>query len=146
MVDRAHISEGGVMARCKAVPFIVIILVCLVTGGCAYRSAITFPSPDEVFVTTGDGDAFLQKPYTPVGELIYIKEGFRIPLPILGLIPIGDPDPESILRGEILSKVRSMGGDALVSLKIFWTPPKAGCLGYMARPALLVLQGTVIKR
>lgn len=123
----------------------LLALALLFTSGCAYRSAITFPAPSDVFVTTGDGD--IQKPYTPIGELIYIREGYRFPFPgfpILSLIPIGDPDVEAVIRGEISEKVKSMGGDGIINLKIQWNPPKNYVL--FGVPSSALITGTVIKR
>ncbi len=118
----------------------------LVMSGCAtkYQSATTFPSPDELFVTTGDGD--IQKPYTPVGQLIYMRQGFRIPLPLLGMIPIADVDPDTELRRAIYQEVRRMGGDAVINLKIDWMPPNDGILGLFATGGHITVYGTVINR
>ena len=66
---------------------VTLIAVIGLVSGCAFKSKVMFPAADEIFVTTGDGD--ITKPYTPVGQLIYIETGFRLNfLPILGLIPI----------------------------------------------------------
>ena len=123
---------------------ILLLLGVTLLSGCAYRSAITFPSANDVFMTEGDGD--IQKPYTPIGVLIYYKTGYRIALPLLGLIPIGDPDPEYVLREEIARKVKSMGGDGVIQLSIGWIPGKSGFLGLLAQPGKLLVQGQVIKR
>ena len=127
--------------------FVLVLPLLIILGGCgAYRSAVTFPSANDVFVTTGDGD--IQKPYTPVGELIYIKVGSRIPFPILGLIPINDAIPEGILQSEIVPKVKKMGGDALINMQIDWKPPKGGILGFLGfgSGGSVYIKGTVIKR
>ena len=70
----------------RTVHVLVIVTLLAVVGlmsGCAWKSKIMFPAADEIFVTTGDGD--ITKPYTPVGQLIYIEQGFRIPFIFLGL-------------------------------------------------------------
>jgi hypothetical protein len=97
-----------------------------------------------MFVTTGDGD--IQKPYTPIGQLIYGRTGWRIPLPILGLIPVADVDPAVELRDGILAEVKRMGGDGVINLKLDWTPARGGLLGLGATGGNIVIYGTVIKR
>jgi hypothetical protein len=107
-------------------------------------SIATFPAADEVFITTGDGD--IQKPYTPVGQLIYYHKGFRIGFLLLGYIPIKDIDPDMELKTEIYQRVREMGGDALINMSISFLPPKNGILGFGATGGSITVYGTVIKR
>jgi hypothetical protein len=113
-------------------------------SACAQTSRITFPQPDQLFVTSGDGD--IQKPYTPIGEIIHYKTGWRLGLPLLGLIPIADVDPDAELRKEIFTKVREMGGDALINMRTSWTPASGGWLGLGAKGGYIVVTGTVIRR
>lgn len=122
------------------------MLIPLFFSSCSvqYFSKTTFPAPDDVFITSGDGD--IQKPYTPVGQLIYMKTGWRIPLPLLGLIPIDDVDPDTELKTEVFTKIREMGGDALINMLIHWQPPTNGILGLGASGGMITVYGTVIKR
>jgi len=107
--------------------------------------ATNFPSPDDIFVTTGDGD--IQKPYTPIGQIIYTRTGFRLSfLPLFGLIPIDDVDPDYELRTAIFKKVKSMGGDGLINMQISWEPAHGGILGFGASGGTVFITGTVIKR
>ena len=123
--------------------FILVLPVLL--GSCTkYMSTATFPAADEVFITTGDGN--IQKPYTPVGQLIYYHQGFRIPILLLGYIPIADIDPDMELKTEIYRQVRGMGGDALINMSISFIPPKSGFLGFGATGGRITVYGTVIKR
>lgn len=125
--------------------FIMVSMVAfLFVSGCATSTQVTFPSSRSVFMTTGDGN--IQKPYEPVGQLIYMKSGFRLPLPILGLLPIADVDPDVALRKGITEKVRAMGGDAVINLHIDWKAPSGGFLGLFANGGSVVIYGTVIKR
>lgn len=121
-------------------------LMTLATTGCAatFSSALRFPSSNDMFVTTGDGD--IQKPYTPVGQLIYSRAGMRIPLPLLGMLPLDDVDPDVELRAGILAKVKEMGGDGVINLSTAWTPPSNGWLGLGASGGRITIYGTVIKR
>ena len=125
---------------------LAVALLTLTSVGCAptISSSLAFPNPSEVFVTTGDGN--IQKPYTPVGQLIYFRSGYRLPLPILGMLPIIDIDPAVEIREGVLAKVRSMGGDAVINLSVDWIPPKDGFLGVGANGGRIVVYGTVIKR
>lgn len=117
----------------------------LINGCGAIGISTNFPSPDDVFITTGDGD--IQKPYTPIGQLIYVHQGYRINfLPLFGLIPVDDVDVDYELKTAIFKKVRSMGGDALINMKINWEPPSNGFLGLLANGGYLFVTGTVIKR
>ncbi len=120
--------------------FIAILLIQLY--GCSYTSQIQFPGTQDLFVTTGDGD--ITKPYTPVGQIIYMETGYRIPLPILGLIPISDVDPDVIIRTKVVRQAREMGGNAIINLKIDWEPPKEGVFGLGANGGRVIVYGTVI--
>jgi hypothetical protein len=111
-----------------------------------YISQVTFPPSDEMFITSGDGD--IQKPYTPVGQLIYIRSGFRLPLPIFGMIPFKDIDPEYELRTEIPNRIKQMGGDGIINMSIAFNPakPRYYLLGALATGGRITIYGTVIKR
>ncbi|RKX28653.1 MAG: hypothetical protein DRP47_03765 [Candidatus Zixiibacteriota bacterium] len=131
----------------RTVHVLVIVTLLAVVGlmsGCAWKSKIMFPAADEIFVTTGDGD--ITKPYTPVGQLIYIEQGFRIPFIFLGMLPVHDVDPDMALKTKIYSEVRSMGGDALINMSIIWSPPSNGFLGMFANGGKITVYGTVIRR
>ena len=130
----------------KKFNLLLIVFVTLFISSCSvqYFSKTSFPAPDDVFITSGDGD--IQKPYTPVGQLIYFKTGFRIPFFLLGLIPIADVDPDKELKTEVFTKIREMGGDALINMSISWQPPKSGFLGFGASGGMITVYGTVIKR
>ena len=121
------------------------LFLCFLLNSCAgVGLATNFPSPDDVFVTTGDGD--IQKPYTPIGQLIYSRTGFRIPIILFGFIPIDDVDPDYELRTAIFNKVKKMGGDGLINMQIAWEPASSGFLGFFAWGGRVFVTGTVIKR
>lgn len=127
--------------------FVRSLLACcllLNTAACTYRSAVTFPDPQDVFITSGDGD--IQKPYTPVGELYFVDMGYRLGGPLIGLIPIKDVDPDVVLRTKVYEEIRRMGGDALINMAIDWVPPTSGLLGIGAKGGYVAVRGTVIKR
>jgi hypothetical protein len=128
-----------------SVVLLVIAIACTATG-CTYTSKISFPPSDELFVTTGDGD--IEEPYTPVGQFMFIKTGYRIPFPVLGLVPIADVDPDAAIRQEVVRRARAMGGDGVINLRIDWTPPNNGFLstGINAEGGSLKVYGTVINR
>lgn len=122
-----------------------LIAIVIIFGSCAtFQSHTTFPPADELFITSGDGD--ITKPYTPVGEFIYLKSGFRIPLPLFGYLDVWDVDPDEVLRTEVYRKIRQMGGDALINMKINWEPAKPGLIGIGANGGFVIITGTVIKR
>jgi len=95
--------------------FFFLFLIALSSCG-AYKEVVTFPPSDVVFITSGDGD--IAKPYEPLGELVYFKRGSRIPVPLLGLIPINDVKPDKIIREIVAEEVRRMGGNGLINMKI----------------------------
>jgi hypothetical protein len=121
------------------------VLAVLGLAGCSSMSTVNFPDPNKIFMTSGDGN--IQKPYTPVGEIIYAQSGFRFGMvPLLGLIPWADVDPEVVIRQKVEAKVAEMGGDALINMEIDWKPPRNGFLGIGAAGGSIVVTGTVIKR
>ncbi len=123
-----------------------ITLACcaLCFAGCATFQKIPFQKSDEIFITTGDGDAV--KSYQPIGHLMYTAQGFRIPLPLLGFIPISDAVAGNAINEIIAEKARAMGGDAVIKLEVQWDPPSDGLLGLGAKGGALTINGTVIKR
>ncbi len=127
----------------KKIMFLMVVLVLLV-GCSAMQKKVTFPASDDIFVTTGDGN--IQKPYTPIGQLFYWDQGFRIPAPILGLIPFKDVDADVALKQAIYKEVRRMGGDGIINMSISWEPSSPGILGFMADGGSVAVYGTVIKR
>jgi hypothetical protein len=133
-------TEGGHMSMRR---ILILLPLGLLMTGCAYMSTVNFPDPNKVFMTTGDGN--IQKPYTPVGELLYFEQGYRIPVPILALLPIHDVDPEVAIRQKLAARVIQMGGDGIINLKITWQPARTVYL-VMGNPGSISVQGTVIKR
>jgi hypothetical protein len=130
------------MSRPGRVLLAAVVLTTL--SGCVYKSVSTFPEANQLFITSGDGD--IQKPYTPIGQLIYRRDGYRIPLPILGMLPIDDVDPDLLLRTEVFTEVRARGGDGLINMRMDWQPAKPGFLGLFASGGSLIITGTIIKR
>jgi len=123
---------------------LIAVSVFLLTSCATFKSQTIFPRAEDLFITSGDGD--ITKPYTPIGQFIFLKTGFRIPLPLFGLIPIKDVDPDEILKTEVYSAIRSMGGNGLINMKIDWRPAKSGFLGLLANGGSVTIYGTVIKR
>ncbi len=124
---------------------LALLLSLALLTNCASLRQVNFPPPQEVFITTGDGD--ITKPYQPVGHLIYTKRGFRLGfLPLFGLIPFGDASAQTAVNDIIAKEARAMGGDAVINLDIKWIPPSDGILGLGANGGALFIQGTVIKR
>lgn len=125
---------------------LLLCLLAIVISGCGLRivNKTTFPSPDKIFITTGDGD--IQKPYTPIGQLALLRSGWRVSfLPILGLL--GETiDPDRVLREDLYMEIRRMGGDGLINMRIEWKPPKNGFIGLGATGGYVIVYGTVIKR
>ncbi|OGG56109.1 MAG: hypothetical protein A3F84_28640 [Candidatus Handelsmanbacteria bacterium RIFCSPLOWO2_12_FULL_64_10] len=124
-----------------------VCVLCLFTS-CAfkYSSKLSFPAPDEIFMTTGDGD--IQKPYTPLGQVLHIESGTLIPIP---LICLASPtvDPDVVLRTGFTEKVKQLGGNGVINMRIDFRPPKKTFLGAlfgMVDPGQVTITGTVIRR
>jgi hypothetical protein len=133
--------------RSKRFTLLFLLLIPFVLGSCSkYVSQLTFPASDEMFITSGDGD--IQKPYTPVGHLIYMRSGFRIPLPLFGFIPFKDVDPDYELKTEVQQRIKQMGGDGLINMQITYRPAKVRwyLLGALSSGGSVTIIGTVIKR
>lgn len=128
----------------KTCPSITFTCCALLFCGCATLQRIPFQKSDEIFITTGDGDAV--KSYQPIGHLMYTKQGFRLPLPLLGFIPISDAVAGDAINEIVAERARAMGGDAVINLDIKWDPPSDGILGFGAKGGALAINGTVIKR
>lgn len=124
--------------------FLLLFVAVLFTSCGAYNEVATFPPADEVFITSGDGD--IQKPYTPVGQLIYARSGYRLGLPILGLIPFNDVKPDKEIREAVVREIQAQGGDGLINMDITFEAPKNGILGLGAKGGVLFVTGTIIKR
>lgn len=126
------------------------LLILLLSGltimvGCApYQRTILFPAANEIFFTSGDGN--IQKPYTPIGEYVYSVRGFRLPIPIIGLIPLTPLDPEKVLREKITPKIKEVGGDGMINMKIVMVKDDPGFLGMFAKPGYIQVTGTIIRR
>lgn len=122
-----------------------LLLVAVLLSSCgAYNEVTTFPPADEIFITSGDGD--IQKPYTPIGQLIYAKTGYRLGVPLLGMIPINDVDPDKEIRKAVIDEIRKKGGDGLINMIINFEAPKNGILGLGAKGGTIFITGTIIKR
>jgi hypothetical protein len=125
--------------------FLTILESYLFSGCAATLETVNFTSPDEIFMTTGDGN--IQKPYTPIGALLYYNKGFRLNfIPLLGLIPIKTVYPSLIVKDIVKQEVRKLGGDGVINLQITWEPPSNGFLGIASSGGMLQMTGTVIKR
>lgn len=122
------------------ISIVLIFTSCIAT----YQSRTIFPPADQLFITSGDGD--IAKPYTPIGQFLYIKAGYRIPIFLLGFIDTWDVDPDEVLKSEVYSKIREMGGDGLINMSISWEPPKTGFFGFGAKGGHIYITGTVINR
>jgi hypothetical protein len=133
--------------KSKLLQLVILLLIPFIMGSCSkFISQVGFPAADEMFITSGDGD--IQKPYTPVGHLIYIRNGFRIPLPLLGFIPFKDVDPDYELKTEVQQRIKQMGGDGLINMQITYKPAKVRwyLLGALSSGGSVTIIGTVIKR
>ncbi|MCK4413841.1 MAG: hypothetical protein KAY32_09870 [Candidatus Eisenbacteria sp.] len=122
----------------------LMVLIAILSSGCSRMTVCTFPDPNQMFMTTGDGD--IQKPYTPVGQVIYYETGYRIPVPILGLLPIADVDPDLAIRQKLQPQLEALGADAVINLRIDWEAPSSGFLGLFANGGNVLIHGTAIRR
>lgn len=129
--------------KLKTIYFLSLLALLLSSCG-AYNEVTTFPPANEIFITSGDGD--IQKPYTPIGQLIYAKTGYRLGLPLIGLLPINDVDPDHELRTSVITEIKKKGGDGLINMHITFEAPKNGILGIGAKGGTIFITGTIIKR
>ena len=117
----------------------------LVIGINQYESWRDLNYARKEFITTGDGD--IQKPYTPVGQVIYSKTGNGGFLPLVKLfLPIVDPETE--INTVFLQMVRNMGGDGVINVSVNWIQPSSfftRLIGF-GHNGHVQIQGTVIKR
>lgn len=125
----------------------IVCVLCLVAScGYKYSTRLSFPAPDDIFLTSGDGD--IQKPYTPLGEVIHIESGTAVPFPILALAS-KTVDPDVVLRTGFMEKVKALGGNGVINMYIDWRPPKKNLwrvLFGFVDPGVVIIKGTVIRR
>lgn len=131
-------------SRLRALTVAILGSVLVLGPGCRSIRMVNFPSGRDVYVTTGDGD--ITKPYEPLGMIMCVEKGVRIPLPLLGLIPLADVDPDITLKQKVIPQVKTMGGDAIINLGVNWEPASPGFLGIMASGGYLAIYGTVVRR
>lgn len=127
--------------------YLPLFIAAAVSSGCgtiADSSLVGFPAPQTCYITTGDGGDI--ENFATRGQLLYSREGFRIPVPILGLISFADVEPEDELRNQICSIVREQEGDGLINLDIRWEAPSPGFLGFLATGGSISIEGTIINR
>jgi hypothetical protein len=141
-----HFSEEETGMKKSIRGLLLVVVASSLMSGCIHQSSVSFPDPADIFITSGDGD--IQKPYTPVGEFLYVERGFRIPLPLLAFLNVADTDPDLALRENVVREVRAMGGDALINMRMLWTPPRANVLALfgIASGGSIAITGTVIRR
>lgn len=130
------------------------LLLCLAVSmmfGCSVTHKVAYPPADDLYITMGDDPGSeSQKPYTPKGTFIHVSNQSCIPFPVLGLIPLGNAEPQHVFENEVYPQVREMGGDALTSARIEHVPPAGffsrllgiGCLA----SSHTIVTGQVVKR
>lgn len=119
-------------------------LVALVGGlilatGCAtsYTHRVAYPPSDELFITMGDDPGSESvRPYSPKGTFIHFSREMYLPIPLFGLITIGNANPEYVFDQKVLPEVRRMGGDAISSARVDHVPPPHAFLRFLGFPLL----------
>jgi hypothetical protein len=103
-----------------------------------------------MFVTSGDDPGTESNPsYIPKGYFYYSKSEGRIPLPILGLIPLSNAGVDYVVHTEALPKVRGMGANALINASIDYNECHwvlgllFGCMGFGDSTTV---RGTAVRR
>jgi hypothetical protein len=118
--------------------FLILATVLASTSGvsCTTTYMVAYPPADDLYVTSGDDPGTeSDRPYIPKGYFYYRKQQGRLPIPILGLIPLGNADVDYVVHQEALPMIRSMGADALINASIDYTKCSVlfglfiGCLG-----------------
>ena len=89
-------------------------------------------------------------PYSPKGLYYYSYTEQYLPIPILGLIPLGNAEIDRVIYEDVLPEIREMGGDSLTSGKITHTPRPHWALRFLGLgilfPSQTVVTGQVNKR
>ena len=79
-----------------------------------------------------------------------LLEFFYLPLPILGaFVKVGEADPQYVFDTKIIPRVREMGGNALTTARVEYTPPGPvlfGLLFGMRSGGITVVSGQAVKR
>ncbi|MFH2000386.1 MAG: hypothetical protein ABIK28_11940 [Planctomycetota bacterium] len=138
-------------AQIAVMAFLVSGLILL--AGCSITRTIAYPPSDELFVTMGDDPGSeSNKVYVPKGNIIHFSTESYIPLPVLGLMTLGNADPQYVFEHKIVPEVTKMGGDAITNARVDFVPPP----GFLARllglplilmePSRTVVTGQVVKR
>jgi hypothetical protein len=111
---------------------------------------IDYPASDDLFVTTGDDPGTESvRPYIPKGQFIHVTQEAYVPIPILGIfIKTGEANPQIVFDTEVIPKIKSMGGDALTSANVSYTPASPWFYGLfgMRTGAITIVIGQVDKR
>jgi hypothetical protein len=100
--------------RRTAANALLSFLLYILGAGCTQIDMTRYPDPNELFVTTGDGN--IQKPYTPIGLVAVKKQGFYM----FGQAIIA-ADLEAAINDRMLEKAREMGGDGVIEVTLFNT-------------------------
>ncbi len=125
----------------------------LLAFGCSTRHVVHYPPASDIFVTPGDDPGTeSHTTYIPKGYYYYRYSGGVIPLPLFGLIPAGNPDPQMIFDKIVLPDLHRMGADALIDATITVRPPPGWFWRFLGIPLLftgggsVTVQGTAVKR
>ncbi|MFC1569121.1 hypothetical protein ACFL4L_02695 [bacterium] len=106
----------------RYIPFIAVIMI-LFFISCATTYRIEYPPSDELFITLGDDPGSESiNPYIPKGYFIHVSTEYYLPIPLLGIIPLGNAQPQYVFYEEAIPKIRSMGGDALIGANVNHIP------------------------
>lgn len=120
-------------------------------AGCSMTHTVAYPPADDLFVTMGDDPGSESaKLYTPKGTFIHVTTEYYLPIPVLGLIPLGNAEPNHVFETQVIPKIREMGGDALTNARIQYTPPPGVFMRLIGlgafSPSSTVVTGQVVNR
>ena len=134
----------------KALIFMSLLMVSCLCLSCAHSLSVKFPGNDFMFLTSGDGEVRknVEKRTETTAEVIYWKRGFRIPLPIFGLLPINDVNPEQSLRTFVQEAQKNKNADGVINMDIKYIPPSNPILAFfgLGHGGYIYIQGTAIKK
>jgi len=93
-----------------------------------------------------------QKSYIPKGTFIHFSQEWYFPIPLLGLVTLGNAEPQYVFDNEVIPKIKEMGGDALTNATVKYEPPPhilARLIGFpliLYTPSSTLVVGQVVKK
>ena len=129
----------------------MLTVLTVITFGCSATYQVAYPPASTLFVTMGDDPGTESvNPYLPKGTFVHISEEFYLPIPIFGLIPLGNANPAYVFERKVLPRITEMGGNALTNAHINYTPPPGVVMRFLGlgffSPSRTIVTGQVVRK